>query len=195
MKPTLMSTLEIPEAKPAGPNGRRRLPVFKNRDVRSPNAEKRTLLLISNDNRFHENLRSLANAAGTLVVRLNGVVGAVPILRAVRPVAILLDLDLPEHAAWEAADALLQEQRCPPVILLTAASDQLDVQGAMRAGSLVDKTKGPGRVLEVVEETLAATSSAQAERNALQRVLIGWFKPLNWPLTLSPAYRHWGINE
>ena len=67
---------------------------------------------------------------------------------------VLLDLDLPSQAAWEAADWLLQEQNCPPLILLTARSGQFDLSTAIRAGSLVDKTIGPSQLLEVVDETL-----------------------------------------
>ena len=108
---------------------------------------------------------------------------------------VLLDLDLPSQAAWEAADWLLQEQNCPPLILLTARSGQFDPSTAIRAGSLVDKTIGPSRLLEVVDETLGVPCSAQAERNAIQRVVIQWLKPCGWSIPVTPAYRFWPLNE
>jgi DNA-binding response OmpR family regulator len=116
-------------------------------------------------------------------------------LRAGQLAAVLLDLDLPSQAAWEAADGLLQEKTCPPLILLTARSDQFDVSTAIRAGSLVDKTIDPRRLLEAVDATLAAPSSARAEQNAIQRVMIRWLRPCSWTAPVTPAYRFWRINE
>ena len=155
----------------------------------------RTILLISEDRELHENLRCLANALGYLVVRAKGAVGSVAILQATRPAAVLLDLDLPGQAAWETAEALLQYQHCPAVILLTGRTEQFDVRTAIRAGSLVDKNEPPARLLEVVAEALELPNVNQAERNAIQRVLIRWLKPSSWVEATAPAYRFWGINE
>ena len=85
-------------------------------------------------------------------------------MRSDQPAVVLLDLDLPSQAAWEAADWLLQEQNCPPLILLTARSGQFDLSTAIRAGSLVDKTIGPSQLLEVVDETLVPSSSYSRTR-------------------------------
>src|SRR5882724_1698345 len=103
----------------------------------------RTILLISEDKQLHKNLRCSANALGHLVVRAAGAVGSVAILQVTRAAAVLLDLDLPRHAAWETAEGLLQYQHCPPVILLTGRTEQFDVRTAIRAGSLVDKSLLP----------------------------------------------------
>jgi DNA-binding response OmpR family regulator len=130
-----------------------------------------------------------------MVVRLNGSAGAVPIMLTVRPALVLLDLDLPRQGGWEAADALLEEESCPPVLLLTARSEQFDANTALRAGSLINKTESPSHLLEVVEETLSMPKASQAECNAIQRVLIRWLKPCNWHVPVTPAYRFWGINE
>jgi FixJ family two-component response regulator len=164
-------------------------------DLRPRELEKRTILLISRDTSLHENLRGLANTVGRIVVRLDGCAGVIPILHAVRPTAVLLDLDLPKQSAWEVAEALLQEQSCPPVLLLTAQSEQFDVRAAIRSGFLIDKSETPSRLLDAVEETLATPGSSQAERNAIQRVLIRWLKPCNWPIPCTPAYHFWGVNE
>lgn len=165
------------------------------RSPRSPNAKQRRILLISDDTSLGENLRCAAGRTGQAVVHLVGVADALRELRAGQPVAVLLDLDLPAEAAWEAADRLLQEECCPPLILLTARSDQFDVGTAIRAGSLVDKTADPIRLLGAVDQILAGPSSAQTERNAIQRVMIQWLRPCNWSAPPTPAYRSHGTNE
>lgn len=155
----------------------------------------RTILLISEDRELHEKLKSFANTLGHYVVRASGPVASLAVLRVTNPAIVLLDLDLPEQAAWQTADALLQCDRCPPVMLLTGRIDQFDFQTAISAGVLVDKSESPCKVLSLVEQTLEASITHQAERNAIQRVLIRWLKPCNWVAGMSPAYRFWGINE
>jgi DNA-binding response OmpR family regulator len=162
---------------------------------RSHKAEKRELLLVSDDASLGENLKCAAARTGRAVVRVGGVADALQQMRAGQPAAVLLDLDLDALAAWKIADSLLQEERCPPLILLTAHGDQFDVSTAIRAGSLVDKSAGPSHLLETVEQTLAAPCSAQAERNAIQRIVIQWLRPCSWSVPVTPAYRFWGINE
>jgi len=156
---------------------------------------RRTILLLSHDFRLHHTLRPLANAAGRLLVRVHLAVGALPILHAIDPAIVLLDLDLPNRAAWEAADALLQDPACAPLILLTSQQDQYDARTAIRAGSLVDKAQDPAHLLQLIEETLAMPRSADVERNTIQRILIRRLHTCNWPLPLTPAHRFWGINE
>ena len=162
---------------------------------RSPSAAKAEILLISDDTSLGEHLRCAAGRAGRVVVQVDGVIDALRKVLAGQLVAVLLDLDLPAEAAWETADCLLQEEICPPLILLTARSDQFDLSTVIRAGSLVDKTTDPSRLLEVVTDTLATPCSAQAERNAIQRVMIRWLKPRGWSAPVKPAHRLWGINE
>jgi DNA-binding response OmpR family regulator len=165
------------------------------REPRPPNAERGGILLISDDASLGENLRCAAARTGRAVVQVNGVADALRKLRAGQPEAVLLDLDLPSQASWEAADCLLQEQSCPPLILLTARSDQFDMSTAIRAGSLVDKSADPSRLLEAVDQTLAGPCSAQAERNAIQRVMIRWLRPCGWSAPVASAHRFWGTNK
>ena len=155
----------------------------------------RTILLVSDDKEFHEHLRAQANVTGIMVIRATRKEGTVAILQATRPVAVLLDLDLPAEAAWETAELLLSERRCPAVILLTGRKEQFDMRTAIRAGSLVDKGESPARFLEIIEETLELPAVNQAERNAIQRVLIRWLRPMGWEDSMAPAHRFWGINE
>ena len=161
----------------------------------SADLEKRGILLISADASLGGNLRRAAARTRRAVVRVEGVADALRKLRVGHPAAVVLDLDLPSQAAWEDADCLLAEESCPPLILLTARSDQFDVSTAIRAGSLVDKSAGPSRLLEAVDQALAGPCSAQAERNAIQRVMIRWLRPCSWSVPVTPAHRFWGINE
>jgi len=162
---------------------------------RSSKAACRTILLISNDREFHQNLRTRANALGLLVVRAERAVGTLPILQATKPQAVLLDLDLPDEAAWQIAELVLSESCCPEVILLTGRTAQFDMRTAIRAGSLVSKTESAERVLELIVQRLELPEANHVERNAIQRVLIGWLRPSGWEGPMTPSFRFWGINE
>ena len=190
-----MKTRSIPNSLSARGYNRAEGPVRGCCGPRSPNAERLGILLISDDASLGENLRCAAARTGRAVVQVHGMADALRKVRAGQSAAVLLDLDLPSQAAWEAAECLLQEESCPPIILLTARNDQFDMSTAIRAGSLVDKTTGPSRLLEAVDQTLAGPCSAQAERNAIQRVMIRWLKPCSWSVRVTPAHRFWGMNE
>ena len=156
---------------------------------------KQLILLISDDAVVAESLRRAAEQAGRAVVRAAGLGETLRTAHMVRPVAVVLDLDLPSHGAWEIADRLLQEAGCPPVVLLTGRRDQFDVSTAIRAGSLVDKSDGLAKVLEAVEQALALPDSNRGERNAIQGITIQWLRPCAWSAPVTPTYRFWGLNE
>jgi DNA-binding response OmpR family regulator len=139
-----------------------------------------TILLVSNDSGFHQDLRSRANRLGLLVVRAEDAVAALAILRAAKPEAVLLDLDLPDEAAWQIAELMLSEPCCPAVILLTGRTAQFDMRTSIRAGSLVNKRQSPKRLLEIIEENLELPEANRAERNTIQRVLVRWLRPSGW---------------
>lgn len=162
---------------------------------RPPDPDKPPILLVSDDTALGESLRYAAALTGRAVVRADGADEALRKVRVDRPAIVLLDLDLPSEGAWEAADCLLLEESCPPLILLTARSGEFDLGSAIRAGSLVDKRTSPDRLLAAVEQALARSCTARAERNAIQRVMIRWLKPSGWPVPVTPAHRFWGINE
>jgi DNA-binding response OmpR family regulator len=158
-------------------------------------AAKPAILLVSNDTILGENLRRAAEQTGRSVVRAAGLDETLRTARMMQPVAVVLDLDLPLQRAWGIADNLLQEARCPPVILLTGRREQFDVSTAIRAGSLVDKSAGLAKLLEVVAQALALPESNQGERNAIQRIIIQWLRPCAWSVPATPSYRYWGLNE
>jgi DNA-binding response OmpR family regulator len=160
-----------------------------------PQATKPAILLVSNDTVLGENLRRAAELADRSVVRAAGLGETLRTVHKIQPVAVVLDLDLPSHGAWEIADGLLQEAGCPPLILLTGRRDQFDVSMAIRAGSLVDKSAGFAKLLEAVDEALALPDANREERNAIQRIMIQWLRPCAWSVPVTPSYRFWGLNE
>lgn len=159
------------------------------------NSGKGAFLLMSDDPDLVENLRLAGEAKGqAMIVRVVETAAMFRTLRAIRPAAVLLDLDMPTGAAWEAADRLLQEAVCPPIILLTARSGQMDFRMAVRAGAVVDKSINPDRLLQMLNEALEAPRPVRDERAAIQRVVVLWFNPFH-PAAPAASYRHFGINE
>jgi len=108
---------------------------------------------------------------------------------------VLLDLDSPAQAAWDAADSLLQDANSPPLLLLTSRSDQVDFKTAIQAGSLIDKRECPAKLLEIASLTLESPEPDHRQRNAMQKVVIRWLRPCNWSAQVIPLRRFWGINE
>jgi DNA-binding response OmpR family regulator len=184
-----LSSLSIPGM------GRARGPCRSCGSGPAPPASKPAILLVSNDTALGEHLRREADRTGRPVVQADGLVEVVQAVRSAQLAAVLLDLDLPSQGAWEIADDLLQKAGCPPVILLTGRRDQFDVSTAIRAGSLVDKSAGLAKLLEVVDQALALPDSNRTERNAIQRIMIQWLRPCAWSATVTPTYRFWGLNE
>jgi DNA-binding response OmpR family regulator len=152
-----------------------------------------TILLITEDKKLHEDLRTLGNASGRIVVRANGSAGTMAILQAIRPAAVVLDLDLPGDSAWKTAELVLDEANCPPLVLLTGRTSQFDMRTAIRAGLLLTKSEPPGRILETVQQSLGLPQVNQGERNAIQRVLIRWLRPSERGEASTSSFL--GINE
>ena len=156
--------------------------------------ERRPLLLLSEDEVLCWNLLMAASQVGRKLVRGHPANGP-QTLRIVKPDLVLLDLDLPEEAAWETADALLEHEDCPPLILLTSRGKQSDFDTAIQAGCLIEKNAAAAKVLQLVELRLRSTTAAQREQNAMLRLVIRWLKPCSWSVQVTPLNRFWGINE
>jgi CheY-like chemotaxis protein len=161
----------------------------------APPVAKPALLLVSNDIDLCVRLRGMSGGEGRSVVEAGGLVEALQAVRSVQFAAVMLDLDLPSQGAWQVADGLLQEEDCPPLILLTGRRDQFDVSTAIRAGTLIDKAADCGRLMEAVEQAVGLTDGNRVERNAIQRIVIQWLRPCAWSVPVVPTYRHWGLNE
>jgi CheY-like chemotaxis protein len=158
-------------------------------------AEKRPLLLLSEDKVLGWNLLMAASRAGRKLVRAHPAANGPQMLQVVQPEAVLLDLDLAEEAAWAAADSLLQDEECPPLILLTSNADQADFDTAVQAGFLIPKTTHPAKLLELIERKIQSTKAVQREQNAIQRIVVRWLKPYGWSVRIASQKRFWGINE
>jgi CheY-like chemotaxis protein len=157
--------------------------------------QERRLLVLSDDETFWQSLLTAASNAGRKLVREHVAVGTPRILRLVKPAVVLLDLDSPTAAAWDAADSILQYATCLPLLLLTSRSDQVDFKTAIQAGSLIDKSECPTRILELADLTLESPGSDHSEQNAMKQLVIRWLKPCNWSAQVIPLRRFWGINE
>ena len=151
-------------------------------------------MLISNDPELRKRVQSAAQQRRRIVLQLDEARDALHIVRLFYPVAVLLDLDLPEGAAWKTADNLLQEAACPPIILLTARGHTLDLGAAIQTGSILDKSSPPDEFLRALNQAVESPAPSP-ERNAAQRVMIRWLKPCRWPVVVGPKHRFWGINE
>jgi len=156
--------------------------------------KRRPLLLLTEDEALCWNLLIAASQVGRKLVRGHPANGP-QTLRIVKPVLVLLDLDLPEEAAWETADVLLEDEECPPLILLTSRGKQSDFDTAIQSRCLIEKTASPTKVLQLVELRLRLNKAAQQEQNAILRVVIRWLKPCSWLVHAAPQNRFWGINE
>ena len=189
--PTLMTTLTLPPA--PSPE---LIPLLHDSVVdRAARPQQRCLLVLSDDEKFWQSLLTAASYSGQMLVRDHATSDTQRILRLVKPAVVLLDLDLPPADAWDVADSLLQDANCPPLLLLTSRSDQPDFKTAIQAGSLIDKSERPARLLELADITLESPGSAHRSRHAMQQIVIRWLKPCNGSAQVIPLHRFWDVNE
>jgi DNA-binding response OmpR family regulator len=128
-------------------------------------------------------------------VRVDRMAAVLPIVRVVNPVAVLLDLDLPNHASWEIASALSNEKGGPPMVLFTGRTDQVHVETAISTGAVLDKSAGPGPLLEAADEVLGLSDSSRVRWNANQVELVRWLSPCRWSGPVTSTRRFWGVND
>lgn len=104
-----------------------------------PTALRRSLLLlVSENNRLHQQLRAAANAVGRWVVCVHGPAAAVANLQVFHPAAVVLDLSGPEPPIWETLHTLMQCPDCPPMLLLQCRDGHCEVWSTVRQASLSD---------------------------------------------------------
>jgi ActR/RegA family two-component response regulator len=155
----------------------------------------RIILSVTDDMEFDKRLRMAAVARGQVVIRVDSMDAALRTVRTGCCGVALLDLDLAGQLAWKTADGLLQDAKCPPVVLLSGPSEQLDLKTAVQAGSILDKFGEAELILKAVKDILDSPRSVRASRNATQRALVRWLSPCTWPISGAPPLRYWGINE
>ncbi len=153
------------------------------------------ILVVSDDMVLMRKLFADANEAGWMITRVNSAPDALRMVEMARPSVVLLDLDLPADAAWEAADCLLQQESCPAVVLAATSIELFDARMVRLAQPLVDKSEESVRLLEVMNQHREADAFIQAERNSIQRTAILLLRSSRGAAPFSPPLRHWGINE
>ena len=156
---------------------------------------KNNILLASENHQLHLDLRRFANAVGRIVVRVERTAGVLPIVRAVKPAAVLLDLDLPNQGSWEIADSLSSEKGGPPMVLFTGRTGQTNVETAIGTGAVLDLSAGACRLIEAVDEVVGMSDSSRVRWNANQLELVRWLSPGRWSGPVTSARRFWGIND
>jgi CheY-like chemotaxis protein len=157
--------------------------------------DQKSLLLVSSDVFLGVRLGSTADFAGMAFLQINDSANAIRLAAQERPAVVFLDLDLPALAGWEATEQFLAEEKCPPLILLTGRTGQFDLDTAIHAGAIMDKSSGLSRLLEMVNGVLGQPDAERVDRQARQRLLVRWLRPYRWAASDKPSVGNWGINE
>ena len=156
---------------------------------------KKTLLLVSDDARLGVRASETADLAELAFQQIDNTANALRLAAQDHPAVVLLDLDLPASAAWEATERFLEEENSPPLVLMTGRTGHFELGMAVCAGMILDKSIGPNQLLEQVHGLLTKSDMDQERDRACQRLLVRWLRPCEWTVPVSPDYRHWGINE
>jgi len=157
--------------------------------------KRKALLLVSDDAVLGTRLIGAAELAGFAFKQITDPANAVGLAGQDHLVVVLLDLDLPAPAGWEAAEEFLRHETCPPLILLTGHTNHFDLSAAIHAGAVVHKSINPAHLLERINWVLTEVNSDRVDRKARQLLLLRWLRPYDWPVPDAPANRFWGINE
>ncbi len=153
------------------------------------------LLLVSDDAGLGVRLGNMMSLAGLAFKQVNDSAAVLRLADRDRLAVVLLDLDLPAVASWDAAERLLEDGSGPSLIFLTGRTDHFSLGAAIQAGAIMDKSASPARLLESVDRVLMEAVPARADRRTRQRLLVRWLRPYEWTVPVAPGNRHWGINE
>lgn len=189
-----MNTQIVPNLSPFTPNSHDALTLQPGESADLSSFPGKPILLVSDDADLAHDLDSAAQESGRILAQVRPA-DAVVAVRLLLPSAVLVDLDSPAEDSWHAANSLLQEEVCPPLLLLTAHSKQIGVRAAIRSGTAADKRDAPARLLQLLEEAAGATPPETLDRRATQRIIIHWLRASSWPVPVSQGRRFWGINE
>ena len=165
--------------------------LLKRRPIRS-----RVIVSVSADAEFDRHLRLAAMERGMITIRVDSLDAAFRIIHADCCGVVLLDLDSVGRAGWEKAGELMQDDKCPPVILLTGTGEQFDLRMTVFAGSIFEKSSETSAVLNVAEEILNGPPPDSPEEGG--RPGAHYIKELfrsGATGSQSPVRRYWGINE
>jgi DNA-binding response OmpR family regulator len=127
------------------------------------------LILVADD---HEDSRCIARivlqSSGFRVVEARTGTEALSMARTVRPVALVLDIVMPELTGWDVARALRAESAGDQLVIIavTALSDRSDRVRTIASGcnDMLVKPVHPRALIKVVQRHLARRESAEAGR-------------------------------
>ena len=153
------------------------------------------LLLMSDDAGLGVRLGHAMDFVGMAFTQVNDPAGAFRLADQDRPAGVLLDLDLPAMAGWDAAERFLEDENGPSLVFLTGRTDHFTLGAAIQAGGIMDKSASPARLLESVDRVLMEAGPERVDRRTRQRLLVRWLRPYEWTVPVAPDNRHWGINE
>jgi CheY-like chemotaxis protein len=156
---------------------------------------RKTLLLVSDDADLGVSLGHTASHVNLAFYRVPNSAQALRLTVGHSPVIIFVDLDLPELEGWKAAERFLSDKNGPPLVLLTGRATHFDLDLAICAELVLDKSVHPSELTGKVNRLLAKLESEQEHRRAGQRLLIRWLRPYGLDEPVSSLNRLWGINE
>jgi len=155
----------------------------------------RTILLVSHDAALGDGLCLVAAQNALSVMQTPSLHVAMEQVNRVQPTGILLDLDLPSDAGWEAAEWFLGHEVSVPILMLTGRADHHELEPAIRCGTVFDKSNGPARSLDAAVSMLEQSMQQAKGRIAPQQAWLRRAKPYRWGAAAAPGYRGWGLNE
>ena len=161
----------------------------------STRAERKILLLVSDDIGLGVSLGNAADLAGVVFEQVKDPLAAIRLTETECPAVVFVDLDMPGLDGWRAAEHFLFEENGPPMVLLTGRTGNFDLGTAIRAGMVVDKSSRPGELLGKLGRLLARNVAEQGDCRTGQRLMIRWLRPYEWKFPGAPAIRDWGIND
>ena len=156
----------------------------------------RVVVSVSTDIEFDRHLRMEAMERGLIAIRVDSLEAASRIIRGDCCGMVLLDLDAVGREGWEKAGDLMQEDKCPPMLLLTGIGEQFDLRMTIFAGSIFEKSTETTAMLNVVEEILhgSTTGFPQEDSGSGGPQLKELFRAES-TVSQVPVRRYWGLNE
>ena len=157
--------------------------------------QRKVVLLVSAADSFSRNLSDAAGVLDLGFKQTDDPVKALWLAGQSRAAVVFVDLDLPAQAGWNIAERLLHNESVPALILLAERTAQLDLDGAIRSGAVMDKSAGPAELLARVSQATAELESDRTGRIARQWMLLRWLRPYDHAAVMMTGDRDRGINE
>lgn len=156
---------------------------------------RKTLLLVSDDANLGVRVSAAADLAKLAFQQANDAANALRLTARDYPAIVLLDLDMPASAGWNATERFLADDNGPPLGLMTGRTGHFDLGMAICAGMVLDKSIVQRRLLEQVHVLLERSGQDQERYLACLRLLVHWLRTYELAAPTSSEHRHWGINE